>query len=256
VTMRQRFTRRRVTAVVAALMLAAMAAGCASSGSPSAASGPAASGESQSVSAAPTANVATSATGAPDPCDQGPVFEGKESIDAYKAACPNYKAQSAGPVQQPSRPAPAASVQALGVLGATDADWNRAHQADTAANTPDSAYDPMARQYGGLQDRFAQVNHIDGRVASFDLAYPPGTNVKEASREAMTTLPLDATHGPLVLLDICAAMQIESQTLQRETGSPDAVVFFSSGPADDHYSRDAVADSEIAANQTVPDQYC
>jgi hypothetical protein len=195
---------------------------------------------------------AGSAASALDPCDQSRVFDGLESVKAFKKACPSYKVHPARPVGRSA----ARGRRAVGVLGATDAAWNRTHQVDPSTNTPDIAYDPMPRQYGDLQDRYTSVTHVNSRIDSFDLGLPPQTNIRQAIRHAMSTLPKDATHGALVRLDICAAMQVESKTLKLELGSANAAIYFSSGAADDHYSPSALADAEIEANQTIPTQYC
>lgn len=198
-----------------------------------------------------------------DPCDQAPVFSGHETVDQYKAACPSWQ-KNASPPSYPRTPLAAAkAVQSgRGILGSTDAEWSQVHTPDP--NVPASnfeqgvgaAYDPSPGSYPDNADRFDSVNSSNGRVDGLVESLPAGTDVDRAVRMAMQMLPKDAHHGRVVVLDVCAAMPISSNTLQSELGSRIGVVYFTSGTASDHYDPQDVGDLQIQSGQTVPSGNC
>jgi hypothetical protein len=128
-------------------------------------------------------------------------------------------------------------------LGATNADWNAGHAMDRNYDVG-AAYDPMDGLSNGATHRFSSVIHSEGHVTSFYLAFPPNTSIRQAVDEAMSVVPRDATHGPVVTHAECATITIHSATLQGALGSPDAKAFFGEGTS---YNPAAVTGVEIEA---------
>jgi hypothetical protein len=199
---------------------------------------------SSDVGGAPSANTTT------DPCDQRLVFDGKETVSQFEAACPQWKSANA-PRSYPVTVKPSvASHPGNAILGATDTDWSRVHVMDPNG-TAGYAYDPSPGSYPDGDDHFIGVTHNNGRVDGLTERLPANTPIREAVKAASAMLPNDAINDQVMPLDVCGAMNVTSTTLQRELGSADAVVFFGSGTADDHYDPTDVGDLTIVTNQTV-----
>jgi hypothetical protein len=118
-------------------------------------------------------------------------------------------------------------------VGGTDAAWNRQHTGDPGAGDPGYAYDPGTYPEGN--DRFIGVTHLNGRVNGLTEYLPAETSVRSAVKAARAVLPRDATYSPVTPAGACATVSVSSATLQRELGSPDAIVIFASGVNGDHY---------------------
>ncbi len=128
-------------------------------------------------------------------------------------------------------------------LGATDANWNATHTMDRNYDVG-AAYDPMEGLSNGATDRFSSVIHSEGHVTSFYLAFPPNTSIRQAVDKAMSVVPRDATHGPVITHAECATITIHSATLQAALGSPDSKAFFGEGTS---YNPAAVTGVEVEA---------
>lgn len=106
-------------------------------------------------------------------------------------------------------------------IGATDAEWEAAHIADSQYQAG-SAYDPTP----GLgpdpdhTDRYFAVVHLAGIVFAFTERLPHGTSINAAKRAALAELPKDGRIVWFASLDTCAEMELESKTLGRALADP------------------------------------
>lgn len=123
-------------------------------------------------------------------------------------------------------------------FAATDAAWDANHRADDRF-LEGSVYDPdpsLAR--GGDQRfdaRYYAVIHLDGRIFSYEMRFPPGTSANEAKKDVLTTeFPGDAKIAWFKRRDTCAQMLVRRKTIEQLTGDA-ALVAFSSGAAGDRY---------------------
>lgn len=155
-----------------------------------------------------------------------------------------YSANSSATLR-PAHASPGA--RAVAVLGASDASWSAAHQLDTSEGRV-LAYDAVPGLAAGATDRFTDVTETSGRVSYFELRFKPRTSMGRAIRLARSLLPNDATYGPL---SSCGGygMAAQSATLQAETGSRDAAIFFRSSGGS--FDPRAIIDAEIASGEMV-----
>jgi hypothetical protein len=185
-----------------------------------------------------------------DPCSQAGVFAAKETVAQYKKACPNWHSL-ATPTYPTTVPATAPVGTGGAIFGGTQAAWDAAHVPDPNVQA-DGAFDPSPGSYPDSPDRFSSMNYDNGRVWNLTEALPPNADIKSAVAAVKKMLPADAKLGHVVVLDVCAALGITSATLGSEVGSPNAVAFFDSGTAGDHYDPTDVGEFSLSADETVP----
>lgn len=125
-------------------------------------------------------------------------------------------------------------------LGATVADWNAHHKADTRFE-PGAAFDPnpvLARDGDSLHTstRYSVIE-MSGRIVSYGLRFKPATSVDAARAQLLRELPTDAVVAWFDVKPECARTFIKSATLRRLTDSQQgAMVGLYSGKAADHFN--------------------
>lgn len=149
--------------------------------------------------------------------------------------------------------APLAGKGGVGILGATVADWNSAHELDPLDYPSGGSYDPTpalaSNPYG--DDRFL-MSATNGRVTYLSVSLNPNSSSKQAIAQVLQVLPRDTTHGPLVPDGQCRLMSANSRTLQLELGWPNVLVlFWSGGGAPIPYDPTNVTVAVMRADQTI-----
>lgn len=187
---------------------------------------------------------------AADPCSTMALDSGKQTLAQYKQACPKWHDYAT--VTYPKTvPATAPIATGGAIFGGTQGAWNAAYTQDPNVDGG-GAFDPSPGSYPDNTDRFTGVSYDNSRVFGMTEALPAGTKIVAAVAAVKKMLPADAKLGHVVVLDNCAALGITSTTLGSEFGSPNAVAFFDSGTAGDHYDPADVGEFSLAAAETVP----
>ncbi len=95
-------------------------------------------------------------------------------------------------------------------FGATDADWNAHHTADSRG-CPGCLYNLSAVTPGN--DEYFGVAHDGGRVTGYTLELPVGTSISAAKQRVKAELPADAIVLWTTKRDTCEQMVLQSPAL-------------------------------------------
>jgi hypothetical protein len=156
--------------------------------------------------------------------------------------------------------AAASSLAAITGFGATNAAWNRTHVVDHTY-APGSAYNPDAslpKVNGRTADRYYAVSHESGRVLNYSYRFRPQP-ISRVKALVLREFPPDVhVVWFRAVRASCAQMLVRSATLGRalrttQIGDPRgaALIEFSSGVAEDHYSARSVNDSFLMLSPLV-----
>lgn len=185
-----------------------------------------------------------------DPCSTVALMDGQQTIAQYKRACPQW--HSYATTTYPTTVSANSPVGLDGaIFGGTETAWKAEYTPDPNVED-DAALDPSPGSFPDSTDRFTSVDYDNGRVDELTEALPADTSIHGAVTALKQMLPRDAKLGPVVVLDACAAMSIQSATLKSEIDSPNSVAFFDSGTDGDSYNPADVGEFSIAADETVP----
>ncbi|HEY3810165.1 MAG TPA: hypothetical protein VGL49_01930, partial [Acidimicrobiales bacterium] len=119
---------------------------------------------------------------------------------------------------------PPGAADGLTGFGATSAEWNAHHRADTT-KAPGAAYLPYISGPSGLGgDQYQRVRVTAGRVISYGITLPQGTSQAAAEQFLAVQLPSDAKltnafNGPAVGGGSCLLLNYQSPTLGRVLGA-------------------------------------
>jgi len=151
-------------------------------------------------------------------CSSGDNGAGTASVQSSSQAA---SAASVSSQAVSTSSASAAAPAAITGIGAKTADWASAHTPDTRFDAG-TVWDPTPGL--GSDDehdaRFYLVTSQAGVIAAFNMRFPSRSTLASASAEAKTTLPADATVKWQKKFDTCYAIQFQSRTLGKSTGSP------------------------------------
>jgi hypothetical protein len=147
-------------------------------------------------------------------------------------------------------------------FGATDAAWNRAHQADHVF-APGAAYDPdpsLPKVNGHTGDHYYAVIHENGHVLAYGYRFRPQSMASVKALVLRTEFPTDARVVWFISrVGNCALMLVQSSTLAHALGGKaigdkkgTALVEFSSGVDEDTYSPRSVNDANLSLWDLTP----
>lgn len=120
---------------------------------------------------------------------------------------------------------PASSSDGLTGFGATEAEWDNHHNADTT-KAPGSAFGPIVTTSDGEQgDEYADVAYGGGRVTGYNLQLPDGTSLTAAEAIVAEQLPSDAKltgtyHSTFPDGGTCLYLNYTSSILKRLLAAP------------------------------------
>lgn len=101
--------------------------------------------------------------------------------------------------------------------GATEADWDNNHTADTST-TAGTAFDPTSGLGNGYNDKYAAMIWVDGRALGYQIGFPNGTSQATAQATVMQEFPSDTTvlwqqENTSDSVNICYQIEVRSPTL-------------------------------------------